>query len=142
MRKITTIIPVFLIITVIVSCTKNNGTNVRATIEGRWLIKKDSVTSTIGPYAHGTNYVGTAADYFDFRPDNKLYIKEGATLDTFTYTITSDTTMTFGGVGVNLNITPLRAFMSSFTATSVTLNIVPTLWNPGGNTTRLTILTR
>ncbi|HVV55239.1 MAG TPA: hypothetical protein VHC47_07945 [Mucilaginibacter sp.] len=142
MKKVITLIAIFLTITAVLSCSKTNGVNGKVTIEGRWLIKKDSVTSTIGPYAHGTNYVGTAADYFDFRPDNKLYIKEGTERDTFVYTITSDTTMTFGGVGVNLNMIPLRAFMSSFTASRVTLNIVPTLWNPGGNTTRLTILTR
>ena len=126
----------------LLSCKKSSGVNSSGNIAGKWMIQKDSVTRAMGPGETGTNYVGTATDYFDFRTDKRLYTREGALLDTFTYTITSDTTLTLGGVGASINLIPLHVFIKSLNATTVRLDIEPSLWNPGGNTTRFTILTR
>jgi len=72
------------------SC-KKSGDSGPVTLVAKWSLVNDST-------AHGgalaspltkTNYVGVPGDYFDFRANGKLYIKEGSKYDTLTYNMTS-----------------------------------------------------
>jgi hypothetical protein len=91
MKKLTALILISLIAATIFSCTK---TSVQGpiSIQGKWSLKLDSLAQGVSQPSpqYSTKYVGTAADYFDFRSDNKLYIKEGAKLDTFNYQLSTD----------------------------------------------------
>jgi hypothetical protein len=92
-KLITPIIIVSLITATLFSCHKA-ALETTASIQGKWSLKMDSVAEAVsGPTPitrYGTDYKGTSADYFDFRSDNKLYIKEGAKLDTFNYQLSTD----------------------------------------------------
>ena len=94
MKKLTTLILISLLSATIFSCKK---TSVQGpiSIQGKWSLKLDSIAqgvSTPSPQ-YSTKYEGTTADYFDFRSDNKLYIKEGAHLDTFSYQLSTDSNL-------------------------------------------------
>ena len=82
------------------SCHKNGATPTNKTTtvsnfvsppEGNWKIIADS---TFIPYIQTTTikvYNGKAGDYFNFAAGGKLYVREGNTLDTLTYTyLTAD----------------------------------------------------
>jgi hypothetical protein len=58
--------------------------NSKFTVLTKWSIVDDSAFSGVGLNNHPVNYTGQKGDYFDFRADGNLYIKEGSTLDTFT----------------------------------------------------------
>jgi len=68
------------------SC-KKSGNAGPATLVAKWNLVNDS-TADGGPLASPlikTNYVGVPGDYFDFRADGRLYIKEGSRYDTLAY---------------------------------------------------------
>jgi hypothetical protein len=54
-------------------------------IAGKWNIVGDTTYSGVNTGANPTIYNGTADDYFDFRMDGYVYIKEGAAMDTLNY---------------------------------------------------------
>jgi hypothetical protein len=60
-------------------------------IVGKWNIVNDSSSLAGNAILQGgdSNYIGMASDYYDFRVNGNLYIKEGATLDTAIYTMVS-----------------------------------------------------
>ncbi len=91
MKKLTTLILTSLIAATIFSC-KKTGVQGPVSIQGKWSLKLDSIAQGVsGPSPeYSSKHIGTAADYFDFRSDNKLYIKEGAKLDTFSYQLSTD----------------------------------------------------
>jgi hypothetical protein len=101
-----------------------------ATIKGKWGIKNDSVVSGVGPNVTGTNYIGTDADYFDFRDDNNVYIKEGARLDTSAYQLVTDSTIIINKFGISFNGVPETSRITALTSTSATI-FTPFLVNPG-----------
>ena len=127
------------IVTCFFSCKKTNeGTQPAKTdfkgavpIGGKWSIQRDSVFTAVGAYGTGKTYTGKTGDYFNFGADDKLYIKEGANLDTFTYKILTDSTLSLLPVGATANYIPLAAFIKPTTATSVVLYWTPSLGNPG-----------
>ncbi len=72
------------------SC-KKSGDSGPVTLVAKWRLLNDS-TAYGGPLASPLikkNYVGVPGDYFDFRADGKLYIKEGAKYDTLAYNTTA-----------------------------------------------------
>jgi len=105
MKNLIIILSVFVIEACLLSCKKsgqNPNTNTQTgtsntafngPIGGKWSIKNDSLVAGVGSTVNVTNYIGTTGDYFDFRADNKAYIKEGAKLDTFTFQLLSDSTI-------------------------------------------------
>ncbi len=107
MKKLTTLILISLITTTLFSCIKNERWP--NAIQGKWTLKLDSIAQGVsGPSPqYSSDYAGTAADYFDFRSDNKLYIKEGAHLDTFNYTVNSLN---------NISISPTNAAENGLTS--------------------------
>jgi hypothetical protein len=129
MKTLTQATLVLFLIAGLFSCTKTTGVE-KAQIIGKWGIKNDSLASGIGPNVTVKNYLGTAADYFDFRADNKLYIKEGTTLDTSAYKVLSDSTIVINSFGITFNGVPQTSKIKSPTANSVTI-FTPFAVNPG-----------
>lgn len=123
----------------LISCKKGSA-NPTGEIAGKWSIKVDSTASGIGPVQSMNVYLGTSGDYFDFRSDNKLYIKESASLETFDYKQVSDNKITISLVGSS-DIYE-NCFIDAITPNSATINFFPQLINPGGNTTKVVYLTR
>jgi hypothetical protein len=123
----------------LISC-KKSSTNPTGEIVGKWNIRVDSTASGIGPVQSMHVYVGASGDYFDFRSDGKLYIKEGATLQTFRYKQVTANKITISMVG-SRDIYE-NCFIDAVTPTSATINFFPQLINPGGNTTKVVYLTR
>jgi hypothetical protein len=139
MKNLITLILLFSIGAGLFSC-KKSAVNTSSQIEGKWNIKVDSTESGIGPFDTTEVYVGKPGDYFDFRSNNKLYIKEGASLDTFTYTQVADNKITIripGSADIYEN-----CFIDALTPTSATINFFPYFVNPGGNTSKWVYLTR
>lgn len=95
---------------VMVSCSKNSP-NVSvsvATVAGIWSVVNDSGFAGVGLNNHAVDYAGRIGDYFDFRADGNIYVKEGPVSDTLQYTITSGSTMQisfFSGVSHITNLT-------------------------------------
>ncbi|MFI5160438.1 MAG: hypothetical protein ACHQHN_04135 [Sphingobacteriales bacterium] len=91
MKKLIAIALVPLTAATIYSCTKTAAVT-PPSIQGKWSLMNDEVAQGVSAPSslYSTNYTGTSADYFDFRSDNKLYIKEGAKLDTFSYQLSAD----------------------------------------------------
>lgn len=85
----------------ITSCKKYSVSdeNSNATVLGKWNIVTDSAYTGLAFHENKVYYAGKLDDYFDFRNDGKLYSKEGATLDTATYQLTSDTTILIASFG-------------------------------------------
>jgi len=73
----------------IISCKKD----VPESINGKWSIVKDfSFIADAPPFFNagpGSIYTGVEGDFYDFRPDGSLYIKEGAYSDTLTFNVFS-----------------------------------------------------
>jgi hypothetical protein len=58
-------------------------------VAGQWNIVADTIYSGVNTGANPAIYVGQSGDYFDFRTDGYVYIKEGASLDTLSYNMFS-----------------------------------------------------
>ncbi len=140
MKNVILIVIVFLIATGLLYSCKNSGVSPASGIAGKWNIKVDSTFTGIGPFDTTEVYNGKAGDYFDFRSDNKLYIKEGATLDTFAYKIVAANKITISAAG-SADISE-NCFVDAISPTSATINFFPYLVNPGGNTSSMVYLTR
>ncbi len=101
----------------IISCKKNspadgiNAGRINATITGKWNILSDSTFSGIGMNNRAVNYTGKTGDYFDFRTDGNLYIKESTIFDTLAYSVSSDTTISIVSFGIVLNGTAEASVM-------------------------------
>ena len=70
----------------LVSCKKSSDVSPVALV-AKWNLVNDS-TVFGGPLAApltNKNYVGVPGDYFDFRANGKVYIKEGTKYDTLAY---------------------------------------------------------
>lgn len=100
-----------LMITVLSNCNKNNSSVLisqthpfEASLITKWELVKDSTYSVIGAGSVKVQvYMGEAADYWDFRTDAKVYIKEGEKLDTLGYQLLSDSTIVINTFGWIIN---------------------------------------
>jgi hypothetical protein len=74
----------------LVSC-KKSGESGPVTLVAKWSLVNDSTAygGALASPLTKTNYVGVPGDYFDFRADGKLYIKEGSKYDTLAYNNTT-----------------------------------------------------
>lgn len=100
------------------SCTKTNisssasDTNTNS-IVGKWSIVNSSTvlkSKTIDPFIR--NYIGTQNDYYDFKENGCVYIKEDRSLNTLNYKVTNNNTIVFSYKNVivdSLNITSLNS---------------------------------
>ncbi|MBS1531608.1 MAG: hypothetical protein JSU01_14980 [Bacteroidetes bacterium] len=75
-------------------CKKNGNTPVYPlNIYGKWNMLKDSAWNGAALPPGSSVYNGQAGDYLEFSPAGKCYLKEGNSIDTSNFTITSDTTI-------------------------------------------------
>jgi hypothetical protein len=110
MKKALAILSVALI--VISSCKKSviSTPVAQVSIVEKWNIVTDSVFSQYFLSTQPTIsvYVGVPTDYYDFRKNDSIYIKEGNLLDTFSYWISSDSLHgSFNGDGFIVNFSNL-----------------------------------
>src|SRR5450432_412178 len=116
-----------------ISCKKDQT----GVITGKWNLVNDSVVSGTGPQIGIKNYIGVSGDYFDFRTNGYLYIKEGAKLDTLSYNVSFGNKIlisSFGWSGSTSDITNLAAHNATIHA--------PNIINPGGYYERFVYLER
>ena len=89
MRLFLTVTLLFATTMEIISCKKDFSNS----IVGKWSIVKDSTfLAGVPPFFNagpGRAYIGVEGDYYDFRPDGNLYIKEDTYSDTLTYNVSS-----------------------------------------------------
>lgn len=87
MKLFLTLTLLFATIMEIISCRKDLSNS----IVGKWSIVKDSSFVADAPPFYnagpGSVYTGVEGDYYDFRPDGNLYIKEGTYSDTLIYNL-------------------------------------------------------
>jgi len=146
MKKLTAIILASLITISIVSCTKTADVQTAVSLQGKWSLKLDSIAegvSTPSPQ-YSTKYVGTTADYFDFRSDNKLYIKEGAHLDTFSYQLSTDSNLYISSPETSVYgiASSLNGLIKSGNSNDATIHFTPAVVSYGAYYSRTVNLTR
>ncbi len=140
MKKNLLLIVVLLLTAVIFSCKKGSDVSITNSLMGKWNIKVDSLDYGIGPVQKTKIYIGIQNDYYDFRNDNKLYIKEGNQLDTFNYKVISQNKLEI--TTSNPNSIPQDLFIDNMNSSSADITITETLLNPGGNDVRWVSLRR
>jgi hypothetical protein len=82
----------------IIASSNNDTISPYATPVGVWHIIKDSFfVVQAAPFLKYKDsvYSGKATDYYDFKPDGSLYIKEGSTMDTLAYQILANNQLAF-----------------------------------------------
>ena len=77
------------------------------------------------------DYAGQAGDYFNISANGHIYTKEGAVLDTLSYSNVSDTTIIISPFGITLNGVPETSHIITFTAHSLVIQ-APEIATPGG----------
>jgi hypothetical protein len=104
-----------------------------ASIAGKWSLVKDSSFSAIGVGNFGTvqEYIGQSDDYWDFRDDAKVYIKEGAKLDTLGYKVVTDSTITINTFGWTMNGAATTSTIQPLTFANAVIHSANIL-TPGG----------
>jgi hypothetical protein len=138
MKKLLPIILIGSFIAFLNACKKDNNSNNQ--IAGKWNIVKDSTYVGVGVSNHPVVYIGQPGDYFDFRTDGNVYTKEGAVLDTLSYTVKPNNQIVISQFGIVANGVPT---VSKFWLTAHTANIVtPRVITPGGQFGRDISLTR
>jgi hypothetical protein len=97
----------------------------------KWNIVTDSTYAGAGISNHPVDYIGQPGDYFDIRTDGHIYTKEGAVLDTLSYTLVSDTTIIIQPFGLGVNGVPPTSHITNLTSNSVNIASVE-FATPGG----------
>jgi hypothetical protein len=115
------------------SCSKQRiSTNSTASsIAGKWNLLSDSSFTGVGTNNHLLGYTGQTGDYFDFRTDQNVYIKEGTNYDTLGYKIVSDSTIIIADFGLILNGVQDTSKIVNLTPDNVTIGS-PVFYTPGG----------
>ena len=101
------------------------------TIFGKWNLVTDSASVDVGFNNHLIAYTGKAGDYFDFRADNHVYIKEDTVLDTLIYTPLKDSTIIISSFGITGNGIPDTTHIYGLSASHAIL-YAPEVITPGG----------
>ncbi len=127
----------------LISCEKNSlsANDIQATLLKKWNILNDSTFIGVGVNNRPLNYAGQTGDYFDFRTDGYIYIREGTILDTLSYSLTSDTTILISSFGIISNGVPEISRITNLTAHGVTIKAALVI-TPGGVFGRKVNLTR
>jgi hypothetical protein len=125
------------------SCSKQSVSinSTAATIMGKWNLISDSGYTGVGTGNHLVGYIGQPGDYFDFRTDQNVYIKEGSSYDTIGYKIVTDSTIIIADFGLILNGVQDTSKIVNLTPDRVTI-VSPVLYTPGGAFGRTVHLTR
>lgn len=110
------------------ACNKKDDATAQTTLQKlqyKWTFDKEYDNSFYGGLNHRDTTLGVAGDYFDFRTDNKMYVKVGAFPDTLSYSLIGDTKIVFTSGGFHdtaviqvLNATNLQFYGYSGTPSS------------------------
>jgi hypothetical protein len=98
------------------ACENDNDDVTQTTqqqLQNSWAVDSVSVKSFTDSLDTSITYVGTAADYYDFRNDNNLYVKIGPVTDTLPYSLINDQTINIDGDSAQietLSANKLQAF--------------------------------
>lgn len=87
MKTYAFIFSTFLLCILLMTCKKAAQP---VTLVHKWNVLSDSTDNLFS--GNRRYYTGQTGDYFDFRTDNKIYLKEGSLLDTMSYSINADGT--------------------------------------------------
>ena len=126
MRHCIVVIYLVFLTIIVVSCNK---TITQASLAGKWNIINDSIpvdrsgVENIG--SGGLNYIGTKNDYYNFTIDSILYLKEGANLDTATYSVSNNKiTLLYRPLygAIIGNLSGFSGVSGSYTITNLTAN--------------------
>jgi hypothetical protein len=121
---------------------KNSSTELgQSSLVAKWNIVTDSTFAGAGSSNHQVDYSGQPGDYFDIRTDGHIYTKEGAVLDTLSFTLVSDTTIIIQPFGFTVNGLPPTSHITNLTLNSVTI-ASPFFPSPGGEFGRKVSLSR
>ena len=114
----------------------------QSSLVAKWNIVTDSTFAGAGITNHPVDYSGQPGDYFDIRTNGYIYTKEGAVLDTLSYTLVSDTTIIIKPFGLAVNsVPPTTSHITNLTSNSVTI-ASPVFATPGGEFGRKVSLSR
>ena len=113
------------------------------TLGVKWNLVQDSSMWDIGTGPTRYNiYNGGVADYWDFRSDGKLYIKEGATLDTISYKFLNGTNVDLLPSGTIADTEPDGDYQISFLSVHQATIRNGFYNSPGGSASRVIFLQR
>jgi hypothetical protein len=114
----------------------------RASIVGNWNIVVDTTSAGVGSANAFAIYPGKPGDYFDIRANGYIYTKEGATLDTASYQLLSDSTIIIHSFFYFSNsATYPTCHIKTIGANTITIYL-PWLLSPGGAFGRSIVLSR
>ena len=113
------------VISCFASCKKTGEAAGPVTLVGKWNLVNDS-TAYGESYITKTNYVGVPGDYFDFRTDGKVYIKEGDKHDTLTYNMVARDSVVINTFNVNNYPDVIKPFSAD--KVSIYSGTLPIFW--------------
>ena len=117
------------------SCKKTSA----VTLYGKWNIVNDSIASSIGIAYYHQNYIGTLHDYFDFRTNDTLYIKENELYDTVPYEFPDGNKIILQHMGIMDNGTTLPSDILQLTTHNAIIDINSNVFNNPAGVYRRTI---
>jgi len=117
----------------VVNKNDKNGTSGlgQSSLVAKWNVVTDSTYAGVGITNHPVDYSGQPGDYFDIRANGYIYTKEGAVLDTLSYTLVSDTTIMIQSFGFGVSNSPPTSHINNLTSNSVSI-VSPVFASPGG----------
>lgn len=141
------ILPFLTVLLYLTACSKTKGSSngtALTSITGKWSLETDSTFVGVGTGNHEVDYTGEPGDYFDFNTNGTVYTKEGDVLDTLTYKLLSDSTISisdFGFIGDTCTVKSFTASTGEGTGQFLTITS-PFFFTPGGTFGRKVSLVR
>jgi len=108
---------------------------------GKWNVVSDTTYAGVNTGTNPVVYKGQPGDYFDFRTDGFVYIKEGAMLDTLSFNVISGRQIGITSFMSILNDQSATCQLAGVTGDSLSI-ISPLLTPPGGPQQRMVSLSR
>ena len=126
MKKVITLLLFVGVSAAITSCLKGVGSNpTKPTLVSNWTLVNDSTTIQFwglwqGRPDTGINYAGAIGDHYNFMQNGQVYIKEGTTLDTGTYTTGANNKIVIKFKYLNGQGNPPDGWTEDFTVSTLT----------------------
>jgi hypothetical protein len=121
------------------SCKKDSDSSA---IYAKWNLVNDSIASSIGPSSHNSNYIGKSDDYYYFKTNDTLYIKEDQLYETLHYEILSNNKIIIDSISIWQNNKFLPSNITTLTDHALSIHIYNTLLTPWGTYERFINLSR
>lgn len=111
------------------SCNKDDNNSTPSTlsrVQAKWSVTS-KVTDKAGT-ANDSMYIGVAADYMDFKTDNKVYSQLKNIKDTAAYSLTNDSTLVLDGVSSKITRLSSSEFVIKQTLVAATGTVKDTTY--------------